>query len=183
MSTVSEYRKISIPVHRLTPLRNNWMKIYSPIVEHLKLQIRFNTKNRSIELKSTPSTLDLALIQKAADFIKAFSLGFEVDDALALIRMEDIYIDSFEIRDIKTLSGDHLSRAIGRVAGKSGKTKTTIENTSRTRIVIADTKIHILGSYRNIRIAKDAIISLIIGSTPGHIYTKLKSISSRFVEK
>jgi hypothetical protein len=35
-----------------------------------------------------------------------------------------------------------------RLAGKSGKTKFTIENSTRTRIVIADQHIRILGSFQ-----------------------------------
>ena len=35
----SEVRKIPVPSHRYTPLKENWMKIFEPIVEHLKLQV------------------------------------------------------------------------------------------------------------------------------------------------
>ncbi|KAJ1670358.1 pre-rRNA-processing protein pno1, partial [Spiromyces aspiralis] len=94
-----EFRKIRIPSHRYGPLKENWLKIYTPIVEHLKLQIRFNPKQRLVEIRTCNQTTDPGAIQKAADFIRAFALGFEVDDAMALLRLDDLYIESFEIKD------------------------------------------------------------------------------------
>ena len=37
---------------------------------------------------------------------------------------------------------------------QSGKTKFSVENATKTRIVLADTRVHILGSFQNIRAAR-----------------------------
>ncbi|KAI8054858.1 hypothetical protein BDF21DRAFT_497982 [Thamnidium elegans] len=176
-------RKIPIPPHRMSPLKRHWLEIYSPLVEHMKLQVRMNVKTKTVELKTSPSTEDEGSLQKGADFLRAFALGFEVEDAMALLRLDDIFLDTFEIKDVKTLHGDHLARAIGRIAGRDGKTKFTIENASKTRIVLADTKIHVLGSFQNIKIARDAVVSLILGSPPGKVYATLRTISARMKER
>mmetsp|Transcript_61090 Transcript_61090/g.107303 ORF Transcript_61090/g.107303 Transcript_61090/m.107303 type:complete len:217 (-) Transcript_61090:116-766(-) len=178
-----EYRRIRCPPNRLTPLRNQWDNIMSPVVEYLKLQIRFNPQSRSVELKTSELTEDQGAIQKAQDFIEAFMMGFEVQDAVALLRLEDLYIDSFLVTDVKMLAGDHLSRAIGRVVGQEGKTRFAIENATRTRIVIADQKIHILGSFANIKLARDAICNLIIGAPPGKVYNQMKNVAKRLNER
>ncbi|KAJ1729562.1 pre-rRNA-processing protein pno1 [Coemansia biformis] len=174
-----EVRRVRVPPHRLSPLKRDWMKIYTPVVEHLKLQIRMNPKARMLEVRTCEETEDMGSVQKAADFLRAYCLGFSPEDSLALLRMEDLFLDSFEIKEVKTLTGDHLSRAIGRLAGKDGKTKYTIENATKTRIVLADSKVHVMGTFQNIKIAKNAISSLIMGSPPGKIYAHLKVVAAR----
>lgn len=167
----------------MTPLRKDWLKVYTPLVEQLGLQVRMNLKRKSVDVKTCDETADVGAVQKAADFIRAYGLGFEVEDAISLLRLDDLYVDTFEVKDVKTLHGDNLSRAIGRIVGKDGKTKYTIENTSRTRLVVADTKIHILGSFRNIKIARDAVVNLIMGASPGKVYSRLRTISTRLKER
>ena len=102
-----EHRRVPVPRHRFSPLKSNWDSILKTLVEHMKLQVRMNTKRRAVELRTSDKTTDIGAIQKAADFLKAFMLGFEIQDAVAILRLDDLYMETFEIKDVKTLHGDH----------------------------------------------------------------------------
>ena len=163
-------------------IKEKWMLIYTPIVEQCKLEVRMNLKSRSIDIRICKETIDAGLLQKAEDFVRAIVLGFEVEDALALIRLDDIYLDGFEVKDVKTLAGDNMSRCIGRMSGTHGRTKYTIENVTRTRVVIADTHLHIMGHVQNIRVAKDALVDLIRGSPGAKVVAKIRRVMNRVNE-
>ncbi|KAI1356708.1 pre-rRNA-processing protein [Xylaria sp. FL0043] len=175
-------RKVPVPPHRFSPLKSNWPQIYPPLVEHLKLAVRMNIKHKAVELRNSKSSSPGAL-QKGEDFIRAFCLGFATEDAIALLRLDDLYLETFEIKDVKTLEGDHLARAIGRIAGNQGRTKFAIENATRTRIILADSKIHILGAYKNLQLARNSVVSLILGKPPGKVYNNLRTVSARMKER
>lgn len=178
-----EMRSVTIPPNRLTAVRNNWDKICETVVQNMKLQIRMNTKRRSVDVRECDQTEDKSCLQKTYEFLKAYMLGFSLEDSIALLRLDDLFVESFLIKDVKTLNGDHMSRCIARLSGEKGKTKHAIENATRTRIIIADTKIHLMGSYNNIRSARDALCSLILGTPPSKVYSQLRFISKRLNEQ
>ncbi|EFC43607.1 predicted protein [Naegleria gruberi] len=192
----SNYVSVRIAANRFTALKTEWESIYTPIVEKLHLQVRVNTKQQKVEIRIPNNTKKqedeeesednemLKNLTKARDFVQAFMLGFSVEDSLALLRLDDIYIESFDVKDVKrSLQGDHLSRAIARIAGKGGAVKFTIENATKTRIVVADARIHVMGSFANIQLARSAIVDLILGSPPGVVYNKLRTVSQRLKEQ
>ncbi|XP_074282520.1 uncharacterized protein LOC141607044 isoform X2 [Silene latifolia] len=179
-----QFQKISVPQHRYTPLKKAWLDIYTPIREQMKIDITMNLKSRKVVLKTTKHTPDVGNLQKCADFVYAFLCGFDVADAILLIRADEFYVRAFDIKDVKRLlKGEHLSRAIGRVVGKGGKTKFAIENATKTRIVIADKNIYILGSLTSIELAQNSLCSLILGSPTGKVYSKLRAVTARMAER
>ena len=113
---------MNVPANRFTPLKENWMALYEPITKQMKIDVRMNLKTRKVELKTTKATEDEGALQKSADFVQAFLLGFEIQDAVALLRLDDLYLECFEVKDVKqTLKGEHMSRGNGRLAGNPAR--------------------------------------------------------------
>lgn len=45
--------------------------------------------------------------------------------------------------------------------------------------MVADTHVHILGTYANIRVARAALVRLIVGAQPGKVYSQMQVVSAR----
>jgi len=175
-----EHRIVNVPSHRVTPLRENWAKISDIILDTLKLGLRYDIKTRKLKIHLSNECRDTTLLQRAADYVQAFVYGFSVADAEALVRCSNIYVDTFDVKDVRqTLKSDHVGRAVGRMAGHNGKTRYMLENATKTRIIIADTRVHILGAYENVRICKRSLCALILGSPIGKVTGNLKALKEK----
>lgn len=53
----NEFRRIPIPPHRMTPLKRDWVNLYTPMVEMLGLQVRMNPQRKAVELKVSTQLL------------------------------------------------------------------------------------------------------------------------------
>lgn len=106
-ATKGESRRVPIPPHRMSPLKKDWINIFGPLTELLGLQVRMNVQRRCVEmrvsldwtfrfghtnvkrhiLQTSKHTKDIGAIQKGADFVKAFALGFDVNVSTCVVSL------------------------------------------------------------------------------------------------
>lgn len=176
-------RTVQIPAYRMRNIKQDWMNIYTAIVEYGKLQLRFNRRNKSVDLRTCETTQDPTYVERSACFVQAVIEGFKVEDAIAIMKYRDVFIESFGIDEIRKLKNGHMARALGRIIGRDGRTKESIENFSKCKFVLLNQRIVILGCPDNIKIAKDAIGRLVQGADPASIFNRLRLISAKLKDK
>ncbi|VEL23761.1 unnamed protein product, partial [Protopolystoma xenopodis] len=142
-SSPGDVRLIIVPFNRRSPLKRQWKSIVEILTKQLKLMVCINTRVKKAKDE---------YLQKGFDFVSAYLSVFAFEDALAIVRIDGIYVKSFHISNVKqTLRvSDHLARPVGRICGANGRIRMCIENATRTRIVVVDQTIHLLGSNERI---------------------------------
>ena len=73
-----EYRRVMIPTNRLKPLKENWPTIIKALVEHMKIEVKMNTKTKCVEMRNSDKTENPSALQKSEEFLKAFVTGFDL---------------------------------------------------------------------------------------------------------
>jgi len=110
---------------------------------------------------------------KAQNVIKAIARGFNPDVAFKLLK------DDFKVLEIINLAdyvGENaLKRVKGRIIGKDGKMRTSIEETLDVNLSIYGKTVSIIGDMDNVYAAREAILMLIEGAQHSRVL--------RFMEK
>lgn len=176
-------RTVDIPASRMAFFKTNWLKIYTPIVEIARVQLKMNFMKKQVDIRTCEYTEDPSFVSRSEQFVKAVALGFSIEDSMAILKFPDVFIDHFNIHEVKILKNLHIERAIGRMIGREGKTKSTIENLASCKTIIKDSDVFLLGPSENTRIARDCYCRLVMGSQPGTIYNRLRNIRTKIKDQ
>jgi ribosomal RNA assembly protein len=108
---------------------------------------------------------------EAEKVIEAIDFGFQVKTALTL-KEEDMNFIKLPIK--KITKKNNLERVRGRIIGKEGKTKRTIQNLANCEITLKNNEVGIIGNAEDIEETKTALIKLIYGSKEANVYKFLE---------
>ena len=70
-------------------------------------------------MRTCEQTIDAGAIERGSEFVKAVTIGFSVKDSLSLLRLDNIFLKSFDITGLSAHPGPLLARLLGLCAAAS----------------------------------------------------------------
>ncbi len=138
------------------------------------------TLEKELNVKISITGKKIAVSGKALDeyeasiIFDAINIGFSIRTAL-LLKDPDFSFREILIKDFTRRKNMEVIK--GRLIGKHGRTKKTIEKISDCAIMIKDNSVGIIGHSENIEYAITAITNIIRGSKQSNVYSYLEKIN------
>jgi ribosomal RNA assembly protein len=169
---VSFHQVVKVPDDRIGVIIGKDGKVKDDIEDKCKVLVQIDSKSGSVIVSPHDSaSLDQAF--KAVDIISAISRGFSPQRAYRLLR-EDINLQIIDLNDYVGRSSNDMARLKGRIIGEGGKSRKTIEELTGADISIYGHTVGIIGNFEDIKLATDAVLHLIKGSSHKTVYNSLQ---------
>ncbi len=145
-------------------------KVGSIIKEKEKLETALNVKisNRGKELFIDGSPVDEYEAEKV---IEAINFGFKTEIAI-MIKEKELSLEILSIKDFTKRK--NMREVRGRVIGTKGKTLRTLAELTDCFFEARNNDLGIIGSPEKMKIAQEAVVSLIRGSKQSSVYKYLE---------
>jgi ribosomal RNA assembly protein len=160
--------ELKIPKERIAVLIGKDGEMKKELEEQMNSKVHIDSKEGDVRIVSTDS-IKLYLLK---DVIKAVGRGFNPEIAIRLTK-QDFVLELLSISDF-VKSKDQILRLKGRVIGKAGKARATLEEFTETNISVYGKTIAIIGFCDNVAVCKKAIESLLTGSPHSSVYKWLE---------
>jgi ribosomal RNA assembly protein len=173
---MSFQQTVKIPRDRIGAIIGKSGKVKGEIEEKCKVHIDIDSETGEATIRSAnPEEQSIENVEmfRAAEVVAAISRGFSPQRAYRLLGSEDL-LQEIELRDYAGKSSNALERIKGRIIGEGGKSRRTIEELTGASISVYGHTVSMIGSYKEVKLATDAITMLSKGSMHKSVYTMLQ---------
>ena len=164
---------IRIPEDRIGVLIGKSGKIKSKIEKTCSVKLAVDSKNGEVKVFSDVADEKFQTF-KALEIVTAIGRGFSPQKAVRLLKGENT-LHVINLREFGAKSPEQMERIKGRIIGDGGKARVNMENLSNTNITVYGKTVSVIGEPTQLKLAIDAIESLLSGSMHGHVYKKIES--------
>ena len=172
MVKVAEY--VKIPKKRLELLLSDNCKLQKLIEQDTETKLEVDKELCQVTVLEAEGMKDPLGTWKARDIVKAIGRGFDPEVALELLYDKN----ELKIIDLKDFVGKSKNAAIrikGRIIGRDGASRKTIEEQTNTNISIYGKTVCIIGTTIDVQRAAQAVCMLAEGSKHSTAFRKLES--------
>ena len=161
--------ELKVPKNRVAVIIGKEGSVKKDIEESTSTKLDIDSKEGDVFVSGE----DALGLYAAREIIKAIGRGFNPEIAKLLLKPDYI----FEVVDLRGYAGkskDVLLRLKGRVIGKEGKSRRIIEELAECSISVFGKTISIIGLPESAAVARQAVESLLRGSTHANVYKFLE---------
>ncbi|MGM5479937.1 MAG: KH domain-containing protein [Nanobdellota archaeon] len=160
--------QLKIPKDRIAVIIGKEGAVKDELEEQSKSNIFVDSQEGDIRIQGT----DSVLLFQLKDVIKAIGRGFNPEIAVRLFK-PDYILEILTMNDYAK-EKNHFVRLKGRIIGKNGKSRETIEHLTDTNISVYGKTIAIVGFCDNVEVSKRAVDSLLKGSPHSSVFKMLE---------
>ena len=161
--------ELKVPKNRVAVIIGKEGSVKKEIEEVTSTKLNIDSKEGDVFVSGE----DAIGLYTAREIIKAIGRGFNPEIARLLLKPDYI----FEVVDLREFTGkskEAMLRLKGRVIGKEGKSRRLIEELTECNISVFGKTISIIGLPESAASARQAVESLLRGSTHANVYKWLE---------
>jgi ribosomal RNA assembly protein len=161
--------ELKIPKNRVAVIIGKEGRVKKDIEESTKTKLDIDSKEGDIFVSGE----DALGLYTAREIIKAIGRGFNPEIAKLLLK-SDYILEVVDVSEYVGKSKEAMLRLKGRVIGKEGKSRRLIEELAECSISVFGKTISIIGLPESAANARQAVESLLRGSTHANVYKWLE---------